>query len=60
MQVVRFNDVANDDNFVLSLADVPGMEDHTSDKLLTLGYHKGKGLLAAGTREGRVLIWKQV
>ncbi|KAL3931133.1 MAG: hypothetical protein SGPRY_001254 [Prymnesium sp.] len=58
-QVVRFSDVTNDENYVLSLADVPGMEEHSSDKLVTLAHHRTKGLLAAGTKEGRVLIWRQ-
>ena len=46
-QVVRFSDLANDDNYVLSLADVPGMDDKLTDKLVTLAHHRGKHMLAA-------------
>ena len=31
-----------------------------TDKLVTLAYHKTKLMLAAGTRQGRLLVWKQV
>ena len=47
-QVVRFSDLANDDNYVLSLADVPGMDDKLTDKLVNLAHHRGKNMLAVG------------
>ena len=34
------------------------MEGLTSDKLVTLAYQPGRRLLAAGTRGGRVVLWK--
>jgi len=58
-QVIRFSDLANDNNYVLSLADVPSMDDHLTDKMVSLAHHKEKHMLAAATREGRLLIWKQ-
>ena len=58
-QVVRFSDMNNDDNYVLSLADVPGMEPHMTDKLVTLAHHKSRSMLAAGTRQGRLVVWRQ-
>ena len=60
-QVVRVNDLIEDneadDNFILTLADVPGME-NKSDKLTTLAYQSSKRMLAAGTKDGRVVVWK--
>ena len=57
-QVVRVNDILDDeDNFVLPLADVPGMEGK-QDKLVSLAYQPSRRLLAAGTRDGRLAIWR--
>ena len=65
-QVVRVSNLPCDDNYVLSLADVPGAEgaeaedEHMTDKLVSLAYHAEAGLLAAGTREGRAVIWRRM
>jgi hypothetical protein len=60
-QVVRVNDLVEDneadDNFILTLADVPGMEGR-QDKLTTVSYQSSKRMLAAGTQGGRVIVWK--
>ena len=51
-QVVRVSNLPCDDNYVLSLADVPGAEgaeaedEHMTDKLVSLAYHAEAGLLA--------------
>ena len=64
-QVVRVYNLPQDDNYVLSLVDVPGADgaasadEHTSDHLVSLAFHKECALLAAGTREGRVVIWRR-
>ena len=43
---------------ILTLSDnVPGL-DEPSEKLTTLAYQPTKRLLAAGTREGHVIVWK--
>ena len=31
-----------------------------TDKLVSLAYHAEAGLLAAGTREGRAVIWRRM
>ena len=65
-QVVRVSNLPADDNYVLSLADVPAAEgaeaeaEHASDKLVSLAYHAEAGLLAAGTREGHAVIWRRM
>ncbi|KOO26905.1 intraflagellar transport protein 140-like protein [Chrysochromulina tobinii] len=56
--VVRVNDLLDDeDNFALSLSDVPGMAG-VNDKLSSLAYHTSRRLLAAGTRDGRLAVWR--
>ena len=56
--VVRVSDLLDDeDNFALSLADVPGM-DGVADKLTSLAYQPSQRLLAAGTKGGRVAVWR--
>ena len=59
-QVVRVNDLMEDEeNHVLTLADVPGMEG-VQDKLVSLSYQSSRRVLAAGTRDGRLCFWKHL
>lgn len=56
--LVRFWDLANDENYTLSLSSVPPLT--RSDRAATLSFDPSQRTLAVGTREGYVAMWRFV
>lgn len=54
--MVRIWDIINDENYTLSLS-TPGNPVPRSDCLASIAFNARKRVLAAGTREGRVIMW---
>lgn len=53
--IVRVWDLANEDNYVLQLADEAGAL--ANERALSIAYHPAKKLLAVGTSGGKVALW---
>uniref|UniRef100_A0A669DHS2 Intraflagellar transport 140 n=1 Tax=Oreochromis niloticus TaxID=8128 RepID=A0A669DHS2_ORENI len=57
-QVIRLWDLERDDNYVLSLDETLGYE--RGEMINCLSYCAGKEILAAGTTNGRIAMWRMV
>ncbi|KAK9530529.1 hypothetical protein VZT92_012025 [Zoarces viviparus] len=57
-QVVRLWDLDGDDNYVLSLNETLGFE--RGEMINCVAYCEAKEILAAGTSQGRIAMWKMV
>ena len=58
-QLVRVQDLMEEESYILTLNDVPGM-DGVQDKLLQIAYQPARRMLSAGTKDGRCIIWKNL
>ena len=56
-KVIRFWDLAGDENYVLGLSSA-GPAVHKTDRVSTVSFNPRKRVLAAGTRQGKVLLWR--
>ncbi|XP_031699183.1 intraflagellar transport protein 140 homolog [Anarrhichthys ocellatus] len=57
-QVIRLWDLDGDDNYVLSLNETLGFE--RGEMINCVAYCEAKEILAAGTSQGRIAMWKMV
>lgn len=56
--MVRLWNLERDANYFLTLADTDVTGKMLSDKINCISYHEKKRILAGGTQEGRVIMWK--
>jgi intraflagellar transport protein 140 len=54
--MIRVWDLARDENYILDLSGIPDVG--RSSMVNTIGYSKAKGILAAGTSNGHVIMWQ--
>eukprot|EP00276_Gloeochaete_wittrockiana_P002244 CAMPEP_0184673476 /NCGR_PEP_ID=MMETSP0308-20130426/86689_1 /TAXON_ID=38269 /ORGANISM="Gloeochaete witrockiana, Strain SAG 46.84" /LENGTH=1407 /DNA_ID=CAMNT_0027120965 /DNA_START=36 /DNA_END=4259 /DNA_ORIENTATION=- len=56
--LVRLWNIEGEDNFILTLSDPNHMIKVGSDRVCCISYNPRKGVLAGGTRDGRVVMWR--
>ena len=57
-KVIRFWDLVGDENYVLGLSSAGPGAVHRTDRVTTVSFNPRKRVLAAGTRQGKVLLWR--
>jgi len=55
--MVRFWDLANDENFFLSLGALSSQGVKKSDKVICIAFNPEKRMLSAGTKDGKIIMW---
>jgi len=55
--LIRFWDLANDENFFLSLGALSSHGVKKSDKVICIAFNPEKRMLAAGTKDGKIIMW---
>jgi len=56
--MVRLWNLEQDRNYFLTLADADMTGKLLRDKIISVAYHEKKKILACGTLEGRIVMWK--
>lgn len=56
--MIRLWNLEQDKNYFLTLADADMTGKLLRDKVVCVAYHEKKKILAGGTAEGRVVMWK--
>jgi len=56
--MIRLFNIDQDENYVLTLAESAFGGQLISDKIVTINYNYRRRILAAGTKNGYIVMWK--